>query len=58
MVTSSRLNVDFLQLSVQVVELEDLAHKEVAISVRYLGVSDMNHVVVDVKVQLDGDDRD
>lgn len=46
------LRLKFLQSPVQVFEFQNLADEEVAVSVGNLRVCDVNHVVVDIEIQL------
>lgn len=41
-----------VELAVELLELEDLADEEVAVTMRHLRVRDVDHVVIDVEVQL------
>lgn len=44
--------LEFLQATIQVFEFQNLADEEVTITMRNFRVGDVNHVVVDVEVQL------
>lgn len=45
-------SLEFLQSTIQILELQNLADEEVSVAVGDLRVSDVNHVLVDVEVQL------
>lgn len=46
------LYFNMVQLPVQLFKLEQLADKEVSVAVSHLGVSDVDHVVVNIEIQL------
>lgn len=41
-----------MKFPVKVFELQNFPNKEVPVSVRHLGVSDVDHIVIDIKVKL------
>lgn len=49
----SCLNLDVVQFAVELFKFQDLADEKVAIAVRHLRVRDVDHIVVDIEVQLE-----
>lgn len=45
-------SLEFLQSTIQILELQNLADEEVSVAVGDLRISDVDHVLVDVEVQL------
>lgn len=41
-----------MKLTVELLELENLANEEITVTMSDLGVGDVDHIVIDVKVQL------
>lgn len=51
--TLNGLDLDKMQFAVEFLKFDKFADEEVAVSVRHLRVGDVDHVVIDVEVELE-----